>query len=424
MFQVLRKVDYDSLSNEELASWLDDQFQTKIANQQQEQAKKDKIKWRLWLDKTDKMQKWGIEFNKHVPKSLGKSLFYICESSTTYFYQNYVSRISLHYTWPLFFEKFPLGQIWLPKISKQWWDEIWQGEKQIAQKTGYNKKHPEGFHPQEASGLQAENFPLTALNILICGIYPLILCDYIHTSSDLVFVYIPDRAFKYSQMIEGRTLYQELLWKIPHVFNDQWTFDGFRGPKTAVDVNLINPIKQLGYFDWFIGQISNRMCDIVAISDPFVREQLGMTINRAICDAQLCITCELPYMSKFFFFGCLDKLANLALLLNMETNEIVAWKRLVDKQFLSKEVLAALKGIPDSAGEYLRWIVKHALEEMKLGDLSPQDLRDIRNSQHGYKLRFKTFERLMEKTGEINNDITLIVTPLILFFLSKKWKIK
>lgn len=423
MFQVLRKVDYDSLFDKELASWLDNQFQTKIAEQQQEQIK-DKIEGLKFLNETAKMQKWGMELKKHAPKSLEESLFYICKSSTTYPYQNYVSRTSLSYTWPLFFEKFPLGQIWLPKISKRWWDEIWRGEKQIAQKTGYNAKHPEGFHPQEASGLQAENFPLTALNTLACGIYPLILCDYIHTSADLVFIYIPDRAFKHSQMIEGRTLFQEILWKIHHVFDDQWTFDGSRGPKTGANINFMNPIKQLGYFDWFLSQVSNRMSDIIAISDPFIREQLGMTINRAICDAQLCVTCELPYISKVFFFSCLDKLANLMVLLNMEANEIEAWKRLVDEQFLNKEVLTTLKDIPGNAGEYLRWIIKHALEEMKFDDLSPQDLRDIRNSHHGYKLRPKTFERLMEKTGEINNDITLIVTPLILFFLSKKWKIK
>jgi hypothetical protein len=392
MFQVLRKVDYDSLIDKELASWLDDQFQTKIAEQQQEQGN-DKIEGLKFLDETAKMQEWGMGLKKSAPKSLEESLFYICKSSTTYPYQNYVSRTSLSYTWPLFFEKFPLGQIWLPKISKRWWDEIWRGEKQIAQKTGYNAKHPAGFHPQEASGLQAENFPLTALNTLACGIYPLILCDYIHTSADLVFIYIPDRAFKHSQMIEGRTLFQEILWKIHHVFDDQWTFDSSRGPKTG-------------------------------ISDPFIREQLGMTINRAICDAQLCVTCELPYISKVFFFGCLDKLANLMVLLNMEADEIEAWKRLVDERFLNKEVLTTLKDIPDNAGKYLRWIIKHALEEMKLDDLLPQDLRDIRNSHHGYKLRPKTFERLMEKTGEINNDITLIVTPLVLFFLSKKWKIK
>lgn len=111
-------------------------------------------------------------------------------------------------------------------------------------------------------------------------------------------------------------------------------------------------------------------------------------------------------------------------LLNIETDEIVAWKRLIEMQFLGTEVLSTLKGIPGSAGEYLRWIVESALEEMRLDNLSPQNLRDIRNSHHGYKLRPAIFNRLMEKKGEINNDITLIVTPLILFFLSKKWEIK
>jgi len=423
MFRVLRNVDYDNLFDKELASWLDDQFQTEIADQQQEQEK-DKIEGLEFLTETAKMQEWGMGLKKNAPKSPEESLFYICKSSTNYPYQNYVSRTSLFYTWPLFFEKFPLGQIWLPKISKRWWDEIWRGEKQIAQKTVYNAKHPEGFLPQEASGLQVENFPLTALNTLAYGIYPLILCDYINTSADLVFIYIPDRAFKYSQMIEERTIFQETLWKIHHVFDDQWTFDSFRGPKTPADMIRMNPIKQLGYFDWFLNQVSNRMSDIIAISDPFVREQLGMTINRAICDAQLCITSELPYISKVFFFGCLDKLANLMVLLKIATDEIDAWKQLVDKQFLSEEVLTTLKDIPDNAGEYLRWIIKHALDEMKLDDLSPRDLRDIRNSHHGYKLRPEIFKRLMKKTGEINNDITLIVTPLILFFLSKKWEIE
>ncbi len=423
MFQVLRKVYYRDLFDKELASWLDDRFQTKIAEQQQEQGN-DGIDGLTFLNERDKMQEWGMKLKENAPKSLEKSLFYICRSTNTYPHQNYVGRTSLSYTWPLFFEKFPLGQVWLAKISEQWWNEIWRGEKQIAQKTNYNAKHPEGFHPQEVSGLQSENFPLTALNILAFGIHPLILCGYTPTSANLVFIYIPDRAFKHSQMVEGRTLFQEILWNIHHVFDDQWTFDSYRGPKTAADDILMNPIKQLSYFDWFLSQVNNRMSDIIAISDPFKREQLGMTINRAICDAIICVTCEFPYISKQFFFGCLDKLANLMVLLNMEANDTDAWKRLVNEHFLNKEVLTTLNDIPDDAGKYLRWIVGHAMEEMKLDDLSPQDLRDIRNTHHGYKLRPKIFDRLMEQTGEFNNDIPLVVIPLILFFLSKKWEIK
>ena len=91
MLHVLRKVDYDSLSNKELASWMDDQFQTKIAIQSQEQEK-DKIDWRAEINELSQMQNWGIKFSKNVPRSLGKSLFYICENSTTYFNQNFISR--------------------------------------------------------------------------------------------------------------------------------------------------------------------------------------------------------------------------------------------------------------------------------------------------------------------------------------------
>ena len=116
MFQVLRKVNYDNISNKELASWLDDQFQIKIAIKQQIQAN-DVIDFHV--DIQSQMENWGIEFNKHVPRSLKKSLFYICKKSTTFFNQNYISRISLNYTWPLFFKKFPLGQIILPKISQE-----------------------------------------------------------------------------------------------------------------------------------------------------------------------------------------------------------------------------------------------------------------------------------------------------------------
>lgn len=413
MFQVFHKVNSESISDRELSLWLNEHFQINVGEQKEKSS----------LERYYETQEWGNELKKNCPESLEKSLFYICNSSITYHHLNYIGCTSLFHTWPIFLEKFPLGQIWLLKITEQWQNEIWQGEKQIANMTGYNQKHPEGYHPQEFSGLQAENFPLTALNILAYGIYPLILCSYIYTIFGLVFIYVPDRAFKHSQMIEGETLYQETLWSIHHIFDDQWTFDGSRGPKVAADAIRLNPIKQLNYFDWFISKVNDRMSDIIAISNPFVREQLGMTVNRAICDAQLCITSELPYMSKIFFFNCLDKLANLMVLLNVETNEVVAWERLVDKQFLSDEVFSTLKDIPDGAGEYLRWIIENALEKIRVDGLSPKDFRDIRNSHHGYKLNHQTFNRLMEKTGEINNDITLIIIPLILFFLSKKWNI-
>lgn len=232
-------------------------------------------------------------------------------------------------------------------------------------------------------------------------------------------MYIPDQAFEYSQMMDGRTNYQEILWDIHHIFDDQWTFDSSRGPKLRADKKNLNPVKQqLNYFQWFINKINERMQDIMGISDPFLREQLGMTINRAIFDAQLCISSELPYMSKIFFFSCLDKLANIMWLTNMEKSEPDAWNKLLDEKFLCGEVLDIFKCIEGNAGAYMQDTIKLAIREMKLDNISPQDLRDLRNTHHGYKLRTNTINRIMEKTGEFNNSITLIILPLLLFLMS------
>lgn len=418
MFPILKKVEYEDLTGDDLISWLDRQFWADIA--QQNRKKSNYIS-----DEKPSIDKWGRQFKENCPKDLAKSLLYIRSNSIRYPYQNYLSRTSFAYVWPLFFEKFPLGQIWLPKISESWIKEVRKGKTLIAKETGYDQEHPDYPYsrPQDASGLQLENFPLHVLNVAAFGIYPLILCDYILTPSELVFVYLPDRAFSHSQMTEGGTLYQATLWKIHHIFDDQWTFDSGRGPKRAANPNFLNPIKNLDYFDWLINQISQRMSDIAAISDPFLREQIGMTVNRAICDCQLCVNSESPYMAKVFFFSCLDKLANLMVTLRIEKDETEAWRLLMDEEFLRFKVLTSLENITCNIGTYVRYIVEHVLEEMEMDNLTPSDLRDIRNSQHGYNLRPKTLLRLMRKTGEINNDITLIATPLVLYFLSHSWKI-
>jgi len=421
MFRVLHKVDASNVLDPETGAWLDEHFgmyrvEKDIRLRSSERGCSEYS--RIW----DQIRGWGDELRKGCPQTLWQSLFYLCASSDGFPYKNYLGR-TLPQTWTLFFERFPRGQVWLAKISRRWWHELWDGESHIAEDTGYAKEHAEEEFPcpQSASGLLAENFPLASLNILAFGIYPLILCDHISILGDLVCIYVPDQAFKYSVMREGKTRYQRTLWKVHHVFDDQLTFNSSRGPKSAVSETVLNPIDNLAYFDWFIRRISDRMLDLVRIADPFEREQFGMTINRAICDAQLCATSELPYMTKVFFFGCLDKLANLMLLLDPGNDEVDAWRRLVDRRFLSTEVLNTLKSVPGRAGEYLRWVVERAVEEMRVENLSSQDLRDIRNSRHGYKLHQATFDRLMRRSGEFNNDITLIATPLILYFLSKNW---
>jgi len=415
MLHVARKVGREDLSDPELARWLDEQFEA-------DALERSGASFQVH-GSTDPMREWGEALESKLPESPGRALFYLCRSTTGYIAQNDVGRVSMQHTWPLFFETFPGGQIWLASMSDRWFDEVWGGQRHMAGQTAYQKTHPTGLHPQEATGLGSDLFPFFALNLLACGIYPLLLCAHTHTTARLIFIYIPDKAIKHSQMLEGKTLYQEALWMLEGVFDDSLTSHGSGGPKSAADPDRLSPLHNLGYFEWFMAQVSARMSDIVAISDPFRREQLGMTANRAICDAHLCVTAQLPYMAKVLFFSCLDKLANLMLMLDMHTDEVEAWKRLLDATFITNEVLEALQHVPDEAGQYVRSLAEYAAEAMELDELSPDDMRDIRNSHHGYNLRPRIVARLMQKSGEFHNDITLIVTPLLLFFLTRKWRI-
>lgn len=411
MLKLSRRLSCGDLASPDLAAWVDEQFNADLVVEAGDQ------KWRNTLD----LLEWGSGFRKNLPRSLESALFYIRKSTATYGYQNHVGRACVNHVWPVFYEKFPLGQIWLPKIPDEWWRTIWAGQKEITEQVGVSGGVQRGVTPHEMSGLTTDNFPFYAMDVLAYGIYPLILCQYVHTSSGLVVVYIPDRALKHSQMTEKSTLYTEVMWDFHHVLDDQWTFDGSRGPKTAASATQLNPARQLGYFDWFLTNLGQRMSDLAAMADPLLREQVGMTIDRAMCDAVLAVTTELPYVSKVFFFACLDKLANFAVLTRMCSDEVEAWKWLVDTSFLG-EVRGTLELIPGVAGEYLRWIVEHAIEELRVGGLSSTDLRDLRNTHHGYGLRPEVVARLMARSGEFNNDITLVVTPLILHFMSRPWK--
>jgi len=425
VFRIVHRIDIGNISSKELASWLDERFGTEQAEGKSTFTVRDTAA-EVAISHESWMRKWGDKFRRHCPKSLGKSLFYICRESESYPNKNFLSRIYLNYGWPLFFERFPHGQIWLCEISIEWFEKLWEKHRLLATEIKHDWEADGIYLPHEFSGLQAENFPLAALSTMSCGIYPLILCDYVNTFTHLTLIYIPDQAFTYSQMTESGTLYQETLWKFHHVLDDQWTFDGSRGPKSKVSEQSFSPIEQLTYFDWFIDQVSQRMSDIIAISDPITREQIGMTINRAICDAHLCITSELPYMSKVFFFGCLDKLANLMTLMRAfeESKDTKAWKRLVSADFLGGDVLDVMGTIPGNIGKCLCRIVKFFLNEVETDSLSPEYLRALRNTHHGYKLSGEMFERRLIKTSpEFDNSVTLIVTPLVLFFLSKQWDV-
>ncbi|HML04422.1 MAG TPA: hypothetical protein VK426_01480 [Methanobacterium sp.] len=419
MFKIVHKITAENLLGfDELESWLDDNFYLNY------KLDDDSINNKFDFKDRSELDKHGRRLVDDCPDSLGLSLYWIRNSTENYFRGNHIGKLCYYHIWPLFFRKFPLGQIWIIESPKSWTDAIWEDRRKLGEEYGYDKNNPLGF-PQEMSGLQIDLFPQNALNIVAYGIYPLILCNFILTGikTDLTILYIPDRSFKHSQMTEANTLYTRILWDFHHVFDDQWTFDGSRGPKSAINEVFLNPIKQLDYFQWFIEKIDNRMNDIISIEDPLLREKLVMTVNRSIADAIMSVTSELPYISMIFFFGFLDKLANIMNLLKIDNSETDAWKKIVNKDFLSSEVFETLQKVPNKSGEHLTNIITSVIEELEYSELSPEDLRDIRNTHHGYNLTRKgAIDRLMTKNGEFNNDITLIVTPLLLYLFTIPWK--
>ena len=311
---------------------------------------------------------------------------------------NQMGRIMLHHIWPLFFSKFPSGQIWMMEIDQKWQDEIWFGQRTLAIESGYLEKNPGLYSPQEMSGLDSYNFPYNSFNILSYGIYPLITT--IHY-----------------QMTEESTLYTRILWDMHHIFDDQWTFDSDRGPKNSVHPFHIIPTEQLEYYEWFIRLINGCMEHIISIGDFLKREQLVLTLNRSIFDAQLSTVTELPYVAKIFFFNFVDKIANIMALLNDNTNDAQLFEKMFDEDFVKKDILSVIEKIPNKSGDFFKEILNRVIDELIRAEISPDDLRYIRNTNHGYNLLKNNTKRIMGMDGELDNDITLLASPFILYIL-------
>ena len=265
-------------------------------------------------------------------------LYYIRDALERGGNSNQMGRILLHHIWPLFFSKYPSGQIWIVEIDQKWQDEIWFGQRTLAIELGYLEKNPGLYSPQEMSGFDSYNFPYNSFNILSYGIYPLITTIH-YQIFGLIFLYIPDKSSIHSQMTEESTLYTKILWDMHHIFDDQWTFDSDRGPKNSVHPFHIIPTEQLEYYEWFISLINGCMEHIISISDFLKREQLVLTLNRSIFDAQLSIITELPYVAKIFFFNFVDKISNIMALLNDNTDDTYFFKKMFDEDFVKKDIL-------------------------------------------------------------------------------------
>ena len=290
MFKLLRKLNVDNFNTDEVRRLLDSHFHPELGGNVTTVLANGKE-----LSSEETQEYWATGFKRRVPRTRRKRLYYFSVNTRGYGEQNLIGAICLKYVWPEFFKIYKKGAILVYELDERWNSSIYEGQVTYAEQISYQRADYDGSMPQGMSGLQADNFPFNVMQIAAYGIYPLILFDFSYIW-DLVFVYIPDHSIKYSPMTEGGS-YADILWHLHHVYDDQWTFDSSRGPKSKASPR-IKPTSNIVYFEWVISQINDRMHDLLSFSDPLQREQLAMTFSRAVFDCVLSVSSQLPYMSK------------------------------------------------------------------------------------------------------------------------------
>ncbi len=363
------------------------------------------------------LQERGKDYIGKLNSSPEEKFFYLTMDKG-YSYGNLSGRWFQDVVWPEFFSLYPKGRIFILSFQADWLYKTWGTQKKLA------KDDLKGFYfkdgvPHELAGVSITSFPWIAMRFLSFGVYPLVLGSFtVPYEQFFGFFYIPDQTLHHSQVLNSTYPYRNILEILFDYFNDQWTFDGSRGPKQQFPPTNYNFLESLDYIRWFCTQIKNRMEELCNIADEFVQFKIGSTLNRAIVDAICSMTSEVPYFSLIFFFNCLEKLANIMKLLGKAQNEAIAWKLLVSPQFIGSNLRSQIKTIPGNIGQFMIEVIDLVLEELTIGEVTPELLRAIRNSHHGYDLKRVNFELLMGHNGEINNNIPLLVCPLINYFLS------
>lgn len=419
MFKVVKKLDYTSLKDTSLLKWLDKKFD---ANLVLNSPSPESTKHDYSLLQLEDLLKYGQDFKKYFPDNNADALFYIRDAS--YPIGNLNGRACFNYVWPNFFSTFPTGQIWLIDLSyENWFHPIWEGGKIFAENNNVTLSKDNVFQPQQATGFSSENFPMIALSFMQTCMFPYLNAIATHTTSGLIFLYIPDRSFNYSILKED-IIFSKMFFAIglDSIYTDDRAFYDYRS-KFEADSNLVNPTRLTSFFDSFIQIIENNMKYILAIEDPERREIFTMTLNRAIWDAQTSVSNEIPYVSKNHFFEFIDKLSNLQIQVdNYSGKDIVKEEKRQWLHFLNFDFLKTiLLNIPSEnwgiMKEYLSIIIEMTIDDLVEDNYTPEDLHDIRNSIHGYKIN--DWINLSKRNGSLTNNISLLATPLLLFILSE-----
>ncbi|HEY3275192.1 MAG TPA: hypothetical protein VGJ94_01120 [Syntrophorhabdaceae bacterium] len=363
----------------------------------------------------NELDQWGETFKSGLPRLRHERFAYICHNTDGFYYGNYVDIACQRFVWPEFFRLFPKGKILILEIDEEWLHRIIAGQVDQAFKVGWHEKDHIYNSPQDMSGLKSDFFPISSLHIAQFGIFPLTLFHLHYPSLHLLFVYVPPRPLQHSKMMESSS-FNDVLWSLSHVYSAHDP----KGRYGGVDVQTGASVE---YIAWFVRMVGQRMEDILRIEDALKREQLAMTFNRAVCDGTLAVASELPYMAKTFFFGCLDKLANIMAQIGRFDNDAAAWRYLMSEEFWAGDLLNFVSGISEFPKTIFTSIIEYVCMSLRHDEVTMQLLRDVRNSIHGYSLRPDSVERLFRHSGNFDNDIPLLATPILLYILSMPWSI-
>ena len=422
-FQIVQIIDAQSITQNGLLDNLVDYFHPEVSDTEHlaflYQRFNEDVK-----EHAQEIDEWGQEFLKGCPSDLQEAFIYISRSSARFFHMNLIPFIVLKYGWKLFFDKFPNGRIILINNPYNYYNILWNDLDQLRISENPDIEPEEDYYklyPQEYTGFLSTEFPYIALNLMSYGI-PTRILGYADFQPGVILYYIPDITICYKLILSSSAKNYHVIDSFIHVFSDNISQNMPIGETIPLQEDFPVPTNQMDYYLWFIEILKSKIKKILHIQDPKKRELVIMTFNRAMTECMLCIIHILPYLSKMLFFSCLDKLANFFKVLENGTHDADFFKKFFDIDFLT-DILEKLKAIPSEIGEFLQSVLKNVINIIESEELTPDYMRAMRNSIHGYNLRESSLSLLMARSADVNNYVVNLVIPLTFYFLLIDWDI-
>jgi hypothetical protein len=313
---------------------------------------------------------------------------------------------------PLFFERFPKGEIWFMDSDFSVPHLLDEDNRTLAE-----LHHPRSDLPH---GAQVYGLGFDGIMESIGLMLPLLL-RYPHvqgrvTSSIGGFWY-----FITHKPISLHDVFQPdfgdfLMYDIRYVYSDSMTYP--HGPARPA-FEPVRPQEFRQYLDWYIKNIRNLDGFLQNIPDVETRMLTSFSIARICLDTYLIQLIEWPYIRKLLFLNLLDKYANLISELGTRGNEAQIWKDLLSASTFKKKLKKLTKKIPEPIGlgnfaqVLLTEMINDTLYTKYQGPVKPTKrheeealsyLRNYRNTNHGYLLDGPTRRTLLiDHSGDIPN---------------------